>query len=302
VTESISYDAWGMPTYSGSIDNRLMWKGLMWEGGPAQGDVVGLSYVRGRWYDPQAGRFIQEDPISVDGGVNVYLFAGDDPVNGSDPSGMGECWYEVVITHYENGEITSTEEYGTGFHVCGEDGGGEQAIGGGGGGDGGNVTQQPTPNPKRECIATVGAGGAIGGLVLPILGISAFYSGSISLGVSTGGTFFWQANSATELGAGLFAGAGAVVSLGRGRPVTAGTARNYQAEVNGGWGQTYGGSVAIDQNDANGWSVSSPLNVKGGWGGGGMVGVGQATTSTHVLGHSRQLGRLLTKATGGVCK
>jgi|GEM_PF-4009310 len=36
-----------MPTYSRSIDSRLMWKGLMWEGGPAQGDVVGLSYVRG---------------------------------------------------------------------------------------------------------------------------------------------------------------------------------------------------------------------------------------------------------------
>jgi len=88
VTESISYDPWGMPTYSGTIDSRLMWKGLMWEGGPSTGDVVGLYYVRGRWYDPQPGRFIQEDPIGVDGGVNVYLYAGDDPVNGSDPSGM----------------------------------------------------------------------------------------------------------------------------------------------------------------------------------------------------------------------
>lgn len=48
-----------MPTYSGSVDSRLIWKGLIWEGGPAQGDVVGLSYVRGRWYDPQAGRFIR---------------------------------------------------------------------------------------------------------------------------------------------------------------------------------------------------------------------------------------------------
>jgi hypothetical protein len=51
VTESISYDPWGVPAYSGDLSSRLMWKGLMWEGGPAQGDVVGLSYVRGRWYD-----------------------------------------------------------------------------------------------------------------------------------------------------------------------------------------------------------------------------------------------------------
>ncbi len=50
-------------------------------------DVVGLYYMRGRWYDPQAGRFIQEDPLGLAGGVNVYLFAGDDPINGRDPSG-----------------------------------------------------------------------------------------------------------------------------------------------------------------------------------------------------------------------
>lgn len=60
----------------------LMWKGLMWEG-----DMVSLYYMRGRWYDPAVGRFVQEDPLGVDGGINVYAFAGDDPVNGSDASG-----------------------------------------------------------------------------------------------------------------------------------------------------------------------------------------------------------------------
>lgn len=77
-----------MPTYSGDLSSRVMWKGLMWEGGPSTGDVVGLYYMRGRWYDPQAGRFAQEDSLGVDGGINVYAYAGDDPVNGSDPSGM----------------------------------------------------------------------------------------------------------------------------------------------------------------------------------------------------------------------
>ena len=114
VTESISYDPWGMPTYSGTIDSRLMWKGLMWEGGPAQGDVVGLSYVRGRWYDPQAGRFIQEDPIGVDGGVNVYLYAGDDPVNGSDPSGMGPGDSDSICKFFGFG----SETFSNGTTVC----------------------------------------------------------------------------------------------------------------------------------------------------------------------------------------
>ncbi|MGI8510540.1 MAG: RHS repeat-associated core domain-containing protein, partial [Gemmatimonadaceae bacterium] len=81
VTQTITYDAWGVPSTSGNLDSHLMWKGLPWEG-----DVVGLYYMRGRWYDPELGRFIQEDPIHS--GVNDYVFANNDPVNGSDPSGM----------------------------------------------------------------------------------------------------------------------------------------------------------------------------------------------------------------------
>ena len=53
VTQTISYDPRGAPTNSGYMDSRVMWKDLMWEG-----DVVGLYYMRGRWYDPQAGGFI----------------------------------------------------------------------------------------------------------------------------------------------------------------------------------------------------------------------------------------------------
>jgi RHS repeat-associated protein len=56
-------------------------------------------YVRGRWYDPQAGRFVQEDPMAVDGGINVYTFAGNDPINGPDPSGMnpGDVCQELMM-------------------------------------------------------------------------------------------------------------------------------------------------------------------------------------------------------------
>ncbi|MGI9089864.1 MAG: hypothetical protein ACR2GG_02035, partial [Gemmatimonadaceae bacterium] len=41
VTERIEYDAWGVPSASGDLSSRLMWKGLLWEG-----DVVGLYYMR----------------------------------------------------------------------------------------------------------------------------------------------------------------------------------------------------------------------------------------------------------------
>jgi len=54
---------------------------------------TGLYYMRARYYDPQLGRFLGEDPLGVAGGVNLYAYAGNDPVNMSDPSGMaGQCF------------------------------------------------------------------------------------------------------------------------------------------------------------------------------------------------------------------
>ena len=48
----------------------------------------GLYYMRARYYEPALGRWISEDPIGIAGGLNVYAYAGNDPVNGRDPSGL----------------------------------------------------------------------------------------------------------------------------------------------------------------------------------------------------------------------
>jgi RHS repeat-associated protein len=48
-------------------------------------DASGLYYRRNRYYDSEKGRFTQEDPIGLAGGVNVYGFANGDPVSYSDP-------------------------------------------------------------------------------------------------------------------------------------------------------------------------------------------------------------------------
>jgi RHS repeat-associated protein len=50
-------------------------------------DASGLHYRRNRFYDPMTGRFTQEDPIGLAGGLNAYGFANGDPVNFSDPFG-----------------------------------------------------------------------------------------------------------------------------------------------------------------------------------------------------------------------
>ena len=49
---------------------------------------TGLSLLTHRYYDAGAGRFVTRDPIGYTGGINLYGFAGNNPVNESDPSGF----------------------------------------------------------------------------------------------------------------------------------------------------------------------------------------------------------------------
>jgi RHS repeat-associated protein len=48
----------------------------------------GYVYLRNRWYDPQTGRFLSQDPIGLAGGVNLYAYAGNNPASFSDPFGL----------------------------------------------------------------------------------------------------------------------------------------------------------------------------------------------------------------------
>lgn len=56
--------------------------------GMGQQDESGLTYRRNRYYDPTSGRFTQQDPIGIAGGINLYGYANGDPINFSDPFGL----------------------------------------------------------------------------------------------------------------------------------------------------------------------------------------------------------------------
>jgi RHS repeat-associated protein len=64
---------------------RNAWHGTLVED---KRDEAGTFYRRNRYLDPLSGRFTQEDPIGLAGGINLYGFAEGDAVTYSDPYGL----------------------------------------------------------------------------------------------------------------------------------------------------------------------------------------------------------------------
>src|SRR5262249_52772110 len=63
-----------------------------WNGGDAL-EAFGLVQLGARIYDPVIGRFLSRDPLLIPrtaATTNPYAFAMNDPINGSDPSGLDD--------------------------------------------------------------------------------------------------------------------------------------------------------------------------------------------------------------------
>lgn len=85
VASSLGYDSYGKVT-NGSAATRYTYTGREID------SETGLMYYRARWYDPQAGRFISEDPIGFLGqDVNFYGYVHNDPLRLIDPTGLRRC-------------------------------------------------------------------------------------------------------------------------------------------------------------------------------------------------------------------
>src|SRR5215469_15863846 len=47
-----------------------------------------FSHYRARYYDENIGRFASEDPIGFRGGIDLYAYAANNPINLRDPRGL----------------------------------------------------------------------------------------------------------------------------------------------------------------------------------------------------------------------
>jgi RHS repeat-associated protein len=158
---SYHYNAYGnlMSGSADTIGNPLRFAGL------ASDATTGLVYDRARWYDPSTGRYLTPDPLGAASGPNRYAYAGDNPVNFVDPTGMFP----------------------------------KKSGGGGGGGGSGTSnsvggTPQPTPSPPKsasfDCQMSV-ASFAIG-LFFTALGIWGGLSGAQGIAYSLVTTWQWD--------------------------------------------------------------------------------------------------------------
>lgn len=108
---SASYSAWGEITtrHAQATDNPLRYQGQYFD------EESGLHYNRYRYYDPHAGQFVGQDPIGLNGGLNVYQY-GDNAFGWVDPLGLqhigtkGSSQADAVIaeTLAGKGDLTST--------------------------------------------------------------------------------------------------------------------------------------------------------------------------------------------------
>ena len=100
IVQQYSYDVYGKPyiligTGMVSMDeytNNPMYTGNMhgntrlFTGREYDGET-GLYYFRARMYSANLGRFMNRDPIGMGDSVNLYMYVGDNPMGGVDPSG-----------------------------------------------------------------------------------------------------------------------------------------------------------------------------------------------------------------------
>ncbi|WP_155757847.1 RHS repeat domain-containing protein [Acinetobacter beijerinckii] len=74
--------AFGLGNPTGTVTFNLRFPGQYFDA------ATGHFYNHNRYYNPELGRYMEPDPIGLEGGLNPYAYAGSNPVMNVDPSGL----------------------------------------------------------------------------------------------------------------------------------------------------------------------------------------------------------------------
>jgi RHS repeat-associated protein len=81
ITANYTYSPFGVTTSTTSSSNVFQFTGR-------ENDGTGLYYYRARYYNPQIGRFISEDPVPFSTNGNLYRYVSNNPISNYDPTGQ----------------------------------------------------------------------------------------------------------------------------------------------------------------------------------------------------------------------
>jgi RHS repeat-associated protein len=85
VQNSYVYDAWGVSrSQSGSLANPFTYTSR-------EANEAGMLYYRARYHNPTIGRFVTEDPMMFNGGINFYTYVENKSILFTDPFGLKCC-------------------------------------------------------------------------------------------------------------------------------------------------------------------------------------------------------------------
>lgn len=166
---------------------------------------AGLYYNRARYYDPQLGRFLSEDPQGIAAGANLYAYAGDDPINHTDPSGQ-DCYDDAYTWAEVEADGDPIQEA---LDLCGGDPGTDPST---------NDTGDPVPDPM-DPVTVWGAPDPFHWTCYPSMGSGCDFWAHSDWGAMTGlgegydalmgnGEIFAQGSETSQRACDIHAGAG----------------------------------------------------------------------------------------------
>ncbi|GAA5018200.1 hypothetical protein GCM10023206_31550 [Acinetobacter puyangensis] len=92
--------AFGLGNPVGTVTFNLRFPGQYYDA------ATGQFYNHNRYYNPELGRYMEADPIGLEGGLNPYAYAGNNPVMNVDPSGL----YSFDLTPAFNNQLSNIFE------------------------------------------------------------------------------------------------------------------------------------------------------------------------------------------------